>query len=268
MEIAGEYAPNLAHAERSLELARGLTPHELMHGTYTVMSARFQLGRWAALDSLAQEHLEALAQEPGVGCPYCRGGPVVAALAFAHRGQLDRAAELASTLTPADKPGLPEALLARYLVACGAGLELAERIVGRAVCAEENAYEVLAMPDAAVALERWDTLAAFLPQARRSASALALVGPACDRAEGLAHAAAGDRSAAEGLLRRALAGFRRMGVVLESALTTERLAAVPDGEAARLRADALALYELLGAAPHADRVRAVLPTPAGSAHPV
>ena len=90
--------------------------------------------------------------------------------------------------------------------------------------------------------------------------ALALAGPASDRAEGLARAAAGDRSAAEALLRRALDAFGRMGAVFEAALTSERLAAVAavaaDADAAHLRAAALAVYERLGAAPHVERLRA------------
>jgi len=120
-----------------------------MHSTYTVMSARYHLGRWAELDVPVSQHLEALAQEPNIGCPYTRGGPVVAALALAHQGRLGRAAELAATLTSdLEKPGLPEALLARYLVASGdprAGRELAGRIVGRWLYAEQNASEALAL---------------------------------------------------------------------------------------------------------------------------
>jgi hypothetical protein len=262
MEIAGELDEVAGYAERSLQVARALSAHELMHSTYTVLSARSLAGRWAELEALADEHLEALAREPGIGCPYVRGGPVVAAIAFAHQGRLDRAAELAATLTPdLDQPGLAEALLARYHVARGdplAGRELAERIVGRAVYAEENAFEVLALLDALPALQQWDALAAFLPRARAAAAGLALAGPASDRAEGLARAAAGDRAAAEALLRRALDGFGRMGAVFEAALTGERLAAVAPSraDAARLRAAALATYERLAAAPHVERVRA------------
>jgi DNA-binding SARP family transcriptional activator/tetratricopeptide (TPR) repeat protein len=269
MEIAGEFAQGLAPAERSLEVARALTPHELMHGTYTVMSARYHLGHWAALEGPAGQHLQALAQEPGIGCPYARGGPLVAALALAHQGRLDRAAELASTLAPdLDQPGLPEALLARCLVARGdprAGRELAERIVGRWIYAEENAFEILAMLDALVALEHWDALATFLPRARATSKALALIEPASDRAEGQAHAATGDRTAAEALLRRALAGFQRMGVVFETALTKEQLAAVAqDRDTARLLGnEALAIYERLQATPHAERLRAATSTPLG-----
>jgi DNA-binding SARP family transcriptional activator len=261
MEIAGDVTEVAGYAERSLQVARALSPHELMHSTYTVLSVRSLAGRWSELEAPATEHLEALAREPGIGCPYVRGGPVVVATAFAHQGRLDRAAELAATLTPnLDKPGLAEALLARYHVARGdplAGKELAERIVGRAVYAEENAFEVLAMLDALAALEQWDALAAFLPRAREASRGLALAGPASDRAEGLVRAAAGDRAGAEALLRRALDAFGRMGAVFEAARTGERLAAVAGGpDAARLRAAALAAYERLGAAPHVQRMRA------------
>jgi DNA-binding SARP family transcriptional activator len=262
MEIAGELDEVAGYAERSLQVARALSPHELMHSTYTVLSARSLAGRWSELEAPAVEHLEALAREPGIGCPYVRGGPVVAATALAHQGRLDRAAELAATLTPdLDEPGLAEALLARYHVARGdplAGRELAERIVGRAVYAEENAFEVLAMLDALAALEQWDALVAFLLRARAAARGLALAGPASDRAEGLARAAAGDRPAAEALLRRALDGFGRIGAAFEAALTGERLAAVTaaGADAARLRAEALATYERLAAAPHVQRLRA------------
>jgi hypothetical protein len=87
---------------------------------------------------------------------------------------------------------------------------------------------------------------------------LALAGPASDRAEGLARAAAGDRPAAEALLRGALDAFGRMGAVFEAALTGERLAAVAadTADAAHLRAAALAVYERLAAAPHVERLRA------------
>jgi hypothetical protein len=267
MEIAGEFAQGLAPAERSLQVARALTPHELMHSTYTVMSARYHLGQWAALEAPASQHLQALTQEPGIGCPYARGGPLVAALALAHQGRLDRAAELVSTLAPdLDQPGVPEGLLARYLVARGdprAGRELAERIVGRWIYAEENAFEILAMLDALVALQQWDALATFLPRARAASKALALIEPASDRAEGQARGATGDRTAAEDLLRRALAGFQRMGVVFEAALTKEQLAAVaPDRDTARLLGNqALATYEQLQATPHAERLRAATSMP-------
>ena len=260
MEIAGEFRESADYAERSLELARTLTPHEHMHGTYTVMHARYHLGTWSELDALATEHVAALASEAGIGCPYARAGQLFAALGLAHQGRLDRAAELAATFTPdLEKPALPEALLARYLVARGdavAGRELAEQIVGRPVYAEENAYEILAMLEALVALEDWDALTGYLPRARGFSDAFALAEPATDRAAGIASAAAGDPATAEECLTRALQRFEKLGVVFDAALTTERLAAVlPNGQATRLLREALATYKQLDAAPHAERLQ-------------
>ena len=269
MEIAGEFRESADYAERSLELARTLTPHEHMHGTYTVMHARYHLGTWSELDALATEHVAALASEAGIGCPYARAGQLFAALGLAHQGRLDRAAELAATFTPdLEKPALPEALLARYLVARGdavAGRELAEQIVGRPVYAEENAYEILAMLEALVALEDWDALTGYLPRARGFSDAFALAEPATDRAAGIASAAAGDPATAEECLTRALKRFEELGVVFDAALTKERLAAVlPNGQATRLLREALATYKQLDAAPHAERLQAALQAPARS----
>jgi hypothetical protein len=239
-----------------------------MHGTYTVMHSRYHLGTWSELDALATEHVAALASEPGIGCPYARAGQLFAALGLAHQGRLDRAAELAATFTPdLEKPALPEALLARYLVARGdavAGRDLAEQIVGRPVYAEENAYEILATLEALVALEDWDALTAFLPRARAFSDALALVEPASDRAAGIVSAAAGDPATADECLTRALKRFEQQGAVFEAALTKERLAAVaPNGRATRLRREALATYKQLDAAPHAERLQAASRAPAG-----
>jgi class 3 adenylate cyclase len=269
MEIAGEFGDRLRDAERAVEVARGLTGHEVMHGTHTLMNAQYHLGLWSELEPVAQEHLDALAREPGIGCPYVRAGPLFAALASAHRGDVERADRLAATMTPdLDIPKMPEGLFARYLVVRGdaqGGRDLAERTIGRAVFAEENVYEILALLEALVALGDWDALTAFLPQARTFSNALALVGPTSDRAEGLARAAAGERADAEELLRNALAGFANLGVVFETALTKEALAGVvaESGDGARLRSEALAVYEQLGAAPHAERVRAQLDVVAG-----
>jgi DNA-binding SARP family transcriptional activator len=261
MEIVGEFSEHLPHAVRSLEVARTLTPHERMHGTYTVMNATYHLGRWSELGRAADEHFEELAKEAGIGCPYVRSGAPLAACVLSHQGRLDRAAELAATFEPdPDKLGLPEAWLARYHVARGdarEGRELAEQIIGRSVYAEENVFEIVAMLEALVALEDWDALVAFLPRARAFADALVLVEPAGNGAEGLARIASGDRERGEELLRNALAGYERLGVVFDAALTKERLAAVaPTAEASRLRHEALTTYEHLGAAPHANRVRA------------
>jgi hypothetical protein len=184
----------------------------------------------------------------------------LAGLVLSHQGRFDRAAEVAATFEPdPDKLGLADAWFARYHVARGdalAGRELAEQIMGRSIYAEENAFEILAMLEALVALEDWDALVAFLPQARSFSAALVLVGPASDYAEALARIASADPVGGEELLRGALAGFERLGVVFEAARTKEQLAAVTSAaDASRLRHEALTTYELLGAAPHASRVR-------------
>jgi hypothetical protein len=269
MEIAGEFSQHFPHAALSLEVAQALTPHERMHGTYTLMNASYHVGRWSDLGSLADEHLEALEAEPGVSCPYCRGGAALAAFVLVHQGRFDRAAESAAALVPdLDQPGLPEAWLARYMVARGdasAGRELAARIVGRPVSAEENAFEVLALLEAQVTLEDWQAVRAFLPQARTFGRALALIEPSSDRAEALAEISVGNVPRGEALLRGALASFEQMGVVFEAALTKERLAAVsPRAEAERLRREVLATYEQLGAISHLERLRTPASAPTAS----
>jgi hypothetical protein len=67
------------------------------------------------------------------------------------------------------------------------GRELARKVLdtGARNFAEEPPIELLAMMDALVALEAWDELRAYLPEARRGASELALAGPAIERAEAL-----------------------------------------------------------------------------------
>jgi hypothetical protein len=63
-------------------------------------------------------------------------------------------------------------------------------------------------------------------------------------------------------LRRALAGFERLGVPFEAARTRERLAAVEPPGAARSRLEAaLATYERLRCAPRGRAVRARLGAP-------
>jgi hypothetical protein len=120
------------------------------------------------------------------------------------------------------------------------------------------------MLDALIALEDWDALTAFLPRARAFSDALALAGPASDRAEGLACAAAGDRAGARLHLARALECFERMGVLFDAALTKERLASVASSrDAARLRHEAEAAYRHLEAVPHLERVRTAASAHAG-----
>lgn len=113
--------------------------------------------------------------------------------------------------------------------------------------------------EALVALEYWEDLAGFVPRARDQIAGNALLGPVCDRAEGLMAAATGDSAAAASALRRALAGFEMLGAAFEVARTQERLAEVTGGPEGRsLRESALAAYERLGAIPSVERLRVAL----------
>jgi DNA-binding NarL/FixJ family response regulator len=124
----------------------------------------------------------------------------------------------------------------------------------------------VALIEALHALGDWDRLRAFLPEARRRSGSLAILGPVCDRAEGMVAAADGDTDRAIELLRRSLAGFKRLGVPYELARTETLLAGVlPDGDA--MLAEAIATAEsLLGDRPiDAASTLGVAPSPAPDA---
>jgi len=103
-----------------------------------------------------------------------------------------------------------------------------------------------------------DALLRFLPTARVAGGFLAAMTPTCDRAEGLARAAAGDTPGADALLARAIDGFDRLALPLESARTREHLAEVRPDRATELRRGALDTYVSLGAAPDVERIRAAM----------
>src|SRR5712692_6337257 len=91
-----------------------------MHATYILLYANASLGKWAAIDALLAEHLKAFRVEADMTCPFVRGGPLVGAAVLAHRGDLERAREVAA-LVPMNwsEPALPEALHGFALLACG-----------------------------------------------------------------------------------------------------------------------------------------------------
>ena len=112
------------------------------------------------------------------------------------------------------------------------------------------------MVDALVALHDTEELRAFLPQGERIRQAVAVLGPAIDRATGLLHHWEGDTTGARPSLERALAAYERLGNPFEAARTREYLAeALPEDERAALLDAALRQYEHLGATPYAGRVR-------------
>jgi DNA-binding SARP family transcriptional activator len=264
-DIRGDYEVALTHARSSHAVARELFPHDRMHGTFFVMSCLEQLGRWSEIEPYLDEHLQLLVgPDADASCPYIRGGPLVGALALARLGDVRRAEELAArTPLNLDHPTQAEALrgqLAIELGDAGTGRDLAERLVrrGRRPAPEEIPHETLVLVEALEAQGDHDALLRFLPAARAASGYLAVLTPTCDRAEGLARAAAGDAGTAEALLTRAVAGFDRMSVPLQAARSRECLARVRPDRAEELLRAALQSYASLGAKRDGARAESAL----------
>ena len=159
------------------------------------------------------------------------------------------------------QPALPEALHGYALLACGdaaAARKEAEQILAakRRLTYEEAPLEVVLMVDALVALRDPEGLRAFLPEAERIRRAVAVLGPACDRALGAMRLWEGDSAGARPLLAQALAGYEQLANPFEAARTGELLAeALPTDERAAVLERAVRQYEQLGATPYAARVR-------------
>lgn len=188
--VRGDYRLALEHAHRSYEWARDLSPHDRLHGTAAVLVCLEQLGRWSEVDPFLDEHL-LLRQGPAaeMSCPYIRSGPLTGALALARRGELDRAREVAATVTvDLEQPGMAEVVRARLAVVTGdvaTGRALAERVValGRRPGPEEIPHEALALVEALRAAGDDEALRRFLPRARRTARYLAPLRSALDPVE-------------------------------------------------------------------------------------
>ncbi|MBU2670398.1 AAA family ATPase [Actinoplanes bogorensis] len=188
--VRGDYELALEHARRSYEWARTLSPHDRLHGTAAVLICLEQLGRVDEIDPYLEEHL-ALRRGPeaSMACPYIRSGPLVGALALARRGEPDRAIEVAATVAiDLTHPGNAEVLRGRLALAAGdvaTARELAERLVrmNRRPGPEEIPHEALLLVEALEAAGDRAALRGFLPRARKAAGYLAILGPACDRAE-------------------------------------------------------------------------------------
>jgi len=262
MDIQGRYEHGLDLAQRSYELAKQLAPHDVLHATYELIYGNASLGRWELIDALHEEHLMGFREETDMSCPFVRGGLLVSAAVLAHRGDLDRAREMAE-LVPMNwsEPALPEALHGLALLALGdaaAARDEAARILAakRRLTYEEAPLEAVLMVEALVALHDAEGLRAFLPDAERIREAVALLAPASDRAAGLMRLWDGDLAGARPLLEHALATYERLGNPFEAARTRESLAdALPASERAPVLNAALRAYERLGATPFAQRVR-------------
>jgi class 3 adenylate cyclase/tetratricopeptide (TPR) repeat protein len=251
--------------EDALQLARELRAHDLCHSTYWLTGALYLAGRWDAIPPYLEEHLRTFAiDEAGTSCPYALGMFQLGAIYLAARGEIEKARELAGEMPKSEAPvGLLEGLQAMAAGALGdpsAARSIAHDVLatGGRNFAEEPPLEIVAMLDALVALEDWEGLRAFLPEARLRAAEVVLIAPSADRAEGVAAAAAGEMERARQLLRAAVSGFDAVSP-FDAARAREALAAVDAAGRDDLLSDALAGYERLGAKPHAERVRAAIP---------
>jgi tetratricopeptide (TPR) repeat protein len=223
MRTAGRYEEGLELARRSLELSRDTNPHQIMHGTAPVLEALYELGRWDEVPPILEEHLRAFRQDPAVECEFVRNGPVLGAIVAAKSSDVAHARELAALLDdPMNDIDAASPWQARLEVALGkpengrrisAGKALENRPYG-----PEHARSLL---EALCALEDWDALEEFLPRARNQASGLAVLGPCCDRAEGLLASAGGNRDGSVEAFERALAGFEALKARAEAAATRQ-----------------------------------------------
>src|SRR6267378_7127456 len=212
MRTAGRYEEGLELARRSLELSRDTNPHQIMHGTAPVLEALYELGRWDEMPSALDEHLRAFRQDPAVECEFVRNGPVLGAIVAARSSDMPHARELAALLDdPMNDIDSASPWQARLEVALGKpenGRRIsAEKALEDRPYGPEHARSLL---EALCALEDWDALEEFLPRARNQASGLAVLGPCCDRAEGLLASAGGNRDGSVEAFERALAAFEAL----------------------------------------------------------
>lgn len=259
MCVQGRYAEVSELARRAAALARLGGPHARMHATFLTISAAYHRGRWSELLPELQEHLDALLEDPDSHCPFVRGGTALGALALAQMGDRERAAEVASRVPIDDaSPGMVDGLLARYAVAFG-DARSAKELAGRVLATADEPEAAVAMIEALASLQEWEALLSFVAEAREMAGGMAFLEPVCDRAEGLAEAATGNRWRALESLRGALGAFESLSVPFEAARTREFIAVIALPEEARdLLEHAAATYERLGATAYAERARRAL----------
>jgi class 3 adenylate cyclase/tetratricopeptide (TPR) repeat protein len=231
MSVSGRYEDGLDLARRSLDLSRDTNPHQIMHGTFPVIEALYELGRWEEIPPFLDEHVQALRQDRAVECQFVRDGPVVGAVVAAKSGDVQRARELAALVDdPMDDIEGASAWQARLAVALGEPEKA--RLISGGKAMESRTYgpeHARSMLEALTALEDWPALEEFLPQARNQIPGLALLGPCCARAEGRLASARGDRAGAVAAFERAVAGFQALKAGAEGAATSEALAMESSG---------------------------------------
>jgi hypothetical protein len=231
-----------------------------LHATANLILAAYWSGRWDDIPALLAEHLEALSSETEQACGYRSLGPAVAALVDVARGDPERAKERLALVSMTPKLAIiGRAAAAEVLVRLGRPEE--GRDLARQLREEDDRmyWPMLSLVEALVALEDWGGLEEILADVRARAAGSVRFGPAADRAEGAATVARGDPTGGERLLRAALAGYERIAMPFEAAVTRERLAEIVDApERDELLRGALEVYERLGATAKAEHVRGSL----------
>ena len=248
-------------AGRALGMARDLSPHDMMHASYTVMKSSFELGAWDEVLELFGPHREAAVGEGDILCTAVRAGPLLGAIVLAERGQRDEAMRL----VPPDSYSTD-----RTALSAGWALIAYARAIGdeamrerwmRAIVATGADVDLDAAPELTTSLAEsgdWATLRRVVDDMREVAELLPFAHAAIARAEGRMAAAHGDVAGGVALLRSAIEEFDAVPSVLEGAITREWLAALDPEAAPGLLREALAAYERLGAEPRAASVRARL----------
>ena len=225
--IKADFETGLDLARRCRALTPDAVPHQRMHVTWPLLAALYHLGRWDEMFPIVDEHMAAYAQEPATDCLFVRDGPLIAASALAHMGEMDQARSLAAVPgDPAADPATASDWQAWYLVASGD--PAAARVIASPKALEGRSYGsqyAMVLVEALVALEDWSALDEFLPYARAATTGNALLEPFCDRASGLMTAACGDRRSARKQLVRALSGFEKFKVQYQATCTRQVMAA-------------------------------------------
>jgi DNA-binding SARP family transcriptional activator len=262
IEMSARFDDGLELARRAYALARDdAGPHQLMHVTYPLLAALCHLGRWNELEELLGEHVAAFRAEPAVHCHFVLDGPIIGAVIKLRRGDTIAAAQLASLVNDAPVQSTSASAWQSFYAALSGDPKTALALSSEKMREgrTHGPQHALAVLEAHVALADWDGLRSVLPVARDDIAGNALLGPWCDRAEGLAAAADGSRRHAADALTRAVEAFDALGVVFEAARTRVDLAKLGSRTAAReLLLAALETYEHLGAGPSAERVRVQL----------
>jgi DNA-binding SARP family transcriptional activator len=262
IDMRAEYEYGLELAWRAYALTRdGAGPHQLMHVTYPLLSGLYHLGRWSELDPLLAEHVSAFRDEPAIHCHFVRDGPIIGAVVERARGNISAAGLLADLVSDSSADAASASAWQSFLAAVSGEPRTAIALSTKKM-REGRTYgpqHELAVLEAQTVLGQWSAVRDMLPNARADVVGNALLGPWCDRAAGLAAAADGERGAAEAALRRAIGTFDELGERFEGARTRESLAVLcPPSEARGLLSDALHVFELLGATPSVERVRALV----------